>query len=1465
MKKLIVLFLACILFTTPPLFAFGQENQTPLLSKLDTMGMLNALQLGASKELQNLRIFDFSGEGQSALSLFRSASRQDVFNFLPQFATTEGVKLVIKTANLITQLPEKTIGDFLGELEKQTVAEANKRAIAWLFSEGIKTGSGEMDTIYHSYKGLGQGKAFLQYLITYRESSPGKGTVALEFRSPEPTDAYGAFGSTGQATGFLGDSPLQGQIPPFIINIQTKIQKNGLNWEVPSSASLEINVEFPPEVPRLQLAPELPYPLEEQKISINNTLIFAKGIFDILGGVGSGALSKIGEIGSDIIDAYFNLQSFLTSFGIGAIQDFFSSKEADAPPITSTTEKPTSNQDPAPSLKTTSPDPDPSTQNQNLNSIESPEEQKDPPQEELIEEPKPEDDEAIAKSCTAGGQQAQLNTVIINEIAWMGTQNSSSDEWVEIKNRSNASVNLGGWGLLDKDEQIQIAFTTKHILPPNGFLLLERTDDTSVPEIAADLIYTGALSNQNESLFLFDNNCVLRDSISANPNWPAGKSSERKTMERTPSLTWQTSQDSGGTPKRENSQGEVVTVSVASSGSGSSSSSSSAQAEETQYPALLMSELQALPIGERFIELYNPNEEAVDLAEWYIQRKTQSGALSSLVSSPNLTGKSISARGYFLITRSTSSFSSQADLLLDITLTEHNFVLLKNPNGSVADSVGFGANAPEFNTSPAQFPGSGKSLSRIWNGTYQDTNNDSEDFSVQDPTPGTHNTQTGTGSEDEEAPSVAFVPLSESLPTTKFTLEWETPDIDINTFSLTHTVSPSQNGIFLKYWENDSWVSWGQGGTNALIFDSAISAVSLTAQDGLEYLFSITAKDAAENESSPDTTSTIVSLLKTIVINEVAWAGTTAANTADEWLELFNASNSEVDLSGWSIFGADTDACINFAGAESFDPGGNNAAFHIWPGEYLVYGNSSETVRSDSGASLVDVRDATIGLNNESPGQLLLYDQSDCAGNTVDAVNQPSDWFAGDNQQYRSMERIDSAKGANSSNWASNNLITHNGFAADGTTFINGTPGNENSVSKSFTSFTSLRLDEFDSIALTALGSPYSTDVLHTIPENKTLSVKPGVTVTFGQNGGLDIEGQLTSAGQEENRITLTSVNPPTLWKGISFTSTSTNSEISWTTISYAKRGTGEAPSISIQGSSPTIQNSTIEHYDCTDCRGIKLAQSDAVFENLILNGGLPGNSTVGIDVESGNPQIKNSSFTNNRIGLFLDPLSEGSLPTVEGNTFEDNDIPITSTSPHPVFKNNTGTGDGILIGGAVTQQTTLFKNVLPYVIGLNGITINAATSLTIQDGVVLKMKPGSSLDVNGALLSQGTSVNPIIITSLQATPSPGNWKWIRFNSQSAGSTLSNTLVEYGGSGSEDKGMIIIEDSSVTINNLTARQSSKAALYLGNSNSTVQNSSFTDSLFGLKVYGPSCPSLSGNSFENNTNSDVFTDSSCENP
>lgn len=161
-------------------------------------------------------------------------------------------------------------------------------------------------------------------------------------------------------------------------------------------------------------------------------------------------------------------------------------------------------------------------------------------------------------------------SIIINEVAWAGTTSSlPEDEWIELYNSTNATINMTGWTLKTADGSPSI--TLNGTIPAGGYFLLERDDDNTVSDISADQIYTGDLSNSGETLTLRDGANKVIDTANGNGGgWPKGSNSTYGSMERTGTSTesdssWLTNTgavrngknanggDILGTPKRANS------------------------------------------------------------------------------------------------------------------------------------------------------------------------------------------------------------------------------------------------------------------------------------------------------------------------------------------------------------------------------------------------------------------------------------------------------------------------------------------------------------------------------------------------------------------------------------------------------------------------------------------------------------------------------------------------------------------------------------------------------------------------------------------------------------------------------------------------------------------------------------------------------------------------------------------------
>jgi DNA uptake protein ComE-like DNA-binding protein len=412
-------------------------------------------------------------------------------------------------------------------------------------------------------------------------------------------------------------------------------------------------------------------------------------------------------------------------------------------------------------------------------------------------------------------------------------------------------------------------------------------------------------------------------------------------------------------------------------------------ASAPSYPKILISEIQLSPIGQRFIELYNPNSSAVSLTGWYIQRKTKNAdSWGSSVSSTHFDGKIIPAKGYLLIARTADI---NPDIILDIlTLTEDNAIVLKNPNKQEVDKVGWGQ-APDFETAPTENPLIEKSIGRKWNTdnqTYQDTNNNANDFEMQVSTPGARNqsympeVDEGTGTDDDENDEDGDVDNDED--------EEEDNNNDDDT-------------------DNE---------------DEEDEDEDEDEED----------EEDEEEKKQPEEP------LLTAVINEIAWMGT-EANWRHQWLELYNPGEEIIEMAGWRLFVPTTETFdIIFEQGTAIQPNG-----------FYVLARGDEDMET-----LVDVQiDARYGnfgtdWNLNNAGEIIeLYNNE---GVLIDRVDASQAWFAGDNNTKQTMERIDSAiGGTDSDNWASNNGIGRNGLDIEGNS-INGTPGAENSVSKTVVS-----------------------------------------------------------------------------------------------------------------------------------------------------------------------------------------------------------------------------------------------------------------------------------------------------------------------------------------------------------------------------------------------------------------------------
>ncbi len=138
-----------------------------------------------------------------------------------------------------------------------------------------------------------------------------------------------------------------------------------------------------------------------------------------------------------------------------------------------------------------------------------------------------------------------------------------------------------------------------------------------------------------------------------------------------------------------------------------------------------------------------------------------------------------------------------------------------------------------------------------------------------------------------------------------------------------------------------------------------------------------------------------------VVINEINW-GASNGNGNDEWIELFNTTNSPIDLTNWVV--------------DNLGGGGPTAPITIPSGVIPANGYFIISALNQAGSRInvsSDFVTTAISLNSAGE-QLTLKNSSDF---TIDIANDTGAWFAGSvSTPKKSMERI-GFDGTLSSSW----------------------------------------------------------------------------------------------------------------------------------------------------------------------------------------------------------------------------------------------------------------------------------------------------------------------------------------------------------------------------------------------------------------------------------------------------------------
>ncbi|MCK9344966.1 MAG: lamin tail domain-containing protein [Candidatus Pacebacteria bacterium] len=103
----------------------------------------------------------------------------------------------------------------------------------------------------------------------------------------------------------------------------------------------------------------------------------------------------------------------------------------------------------------------------------------------------------------------------------MGTNVSSSNEWIELSNSGTEQVSLEGW-ILSIEGKKDIALVGN--ISAGGFYLVERTDDSTVPTVAADVVssFGAGINNTGAIISLKNTSGAIVDRVDGSQGWLIG-------------------------------------------------------------------------------------------------------------------------------------------------------------------------------------------------------------------------------------------------------------------------------------------------------------------------------------------------------------------------------------------------------------------------------------------------------------------------------------------------------------------------------------------------------------------------------------------------------------------------------------------------------------------------------------------------------------------------------------------------------------------------------------------------------------------------------------------------------------------------------------------------------------------------------------------------------------------------------
>ncbi|MDH5648496.1 MAG: right-handed parallel beta-helix repeat-containing protein [Gammaproteobacteria bacterium] len=340
------------------------------------------------------------------------------------------------------------------------------------------------------------------------------------------------------------------------------------------------------------------------------------------------------------------------------------------------------------------------------------------------------------------------------------------------------------------------------------------------------------------------------------------------------------------------------------------------------------------------------------------------------------------------------------------------------------------------------------------------------------------------------------------------------------------------------------------------------------------------------------------------------------------------------------------------------------------------------------------------------------------------------------------------------------------------------------------------------------------------------------------------------------------------------------------------------ATGITVSYSSPLVQSNIIQNNTDTGIylngNAMPLIGGPSITDGNTITGnsrGLHLNNPGSSSSSHPRPTINNNYIYNNSISNIFNSSSSSSTNNyiidannnywgstnvldIASKVYDHTDNSALPYIDYTPFNNSDGTEYfGYYIdSGTLTGVTVLEPGVEYYVLG--GITVASDATLTIEQGTTLRFMNNALLQVDGALIVNGTPNNRVTFTS--ASPTSGYWPGIRFNSGCNNCQINGAFIENATRAIEANGVsnlsitnTIIEnydDVGIYVTNVLAGtiqdntlDNQRAAgntrgtgIYLQQSTLTALNNIIQYSVIGIRISQTSSPSIQGNTIQYNT-------------